>query len=68
MESLDLIKLSHLLILSLENDAILHMQMEVFCVTLCYVEHQCCPLSLPFHIKLHQVYLISVLDRSTLET
>lgn len=42
--------------------------MEVLCFTLCYMEHQCCPLSLPFHIRLHQEYLISVLDRSTLET
>lgn len=68
MESLGFIKLSNLWILSLEADAILHMQMEVLCVTLCYMEHRCCPLSLPFHTKLHQEYLISVLDRSTLET
>lgn len=46
MESLDLIKLNNLWILSLETDAILHMQMEVLCVTLCYMEHWCCPLCL----------------------
>lgn len=39
------------------------MQMEVLCFTLCYMEHQCCPLPLPFDIKLHQEHLPLVLDR-----
>lgn len=69
VDRLAAIKLTYRWMESLETDAILQkqMQMEIHSLTLHYMEHKCCLMSLPFHTSSHHEYLISLLAASPLD-